>query len=422
MLASFDRRQALALAPALLAAACSRNGNPADMTPAQRLQTLVDAPALSRAPAAGIVLIQNGEIIASDAVGFAQGLSSEEAQSDIEPALFTIDQPFRAASISKLAVALLCARLSVAGVIDLDADIRNWGVSLPSSPVIDEATLTPRALLAHLSGLEDPDAYWNAHPGTLYELLIEQPPTSSSGTSGWFHYCNLNYGILATALEHRTGRRFDTLIQEHVIGPMGLDAGFNWAGASLSKRRTAATLYRETEEGWAIQIDGPNVKFGSNPMLLLEAGADQIPYTPGQNGTLFSPQGGLRASLADLAKLVDVVAREPVLIDPVWTANSDMSNGDTDAGYFTGYGSGVHLYDKASSFWPDVELAGHHGEAYGLYAGAWHAPALDLSFAYAVTGTPEDGPGEADHPALNGFTSPLVDAVRDAYMESAAST
>lgn len=405
-----------------MAAACSRSDHHIEMKPAQRLQDLLDAPPLSRAPAAGIVLLRNGEILASEAVGFSQGLSSIETQDDVDPALFTVNKPFRAASISKLAVAMLCARLAAADEIDLDSDIRDWGVKLPSSPALDAATLTPRTLLAHTSGLMDPDAYWQAHPGTLYNLLIEQPPASSSTSGHWFHYCNLNYGILATALEWQTRRRFDDLIQEFVLGPLGLDAGFNWAGMSLGKRRDAATLYRETEAGWQIQIDGPEIKSGSDPMLLMEAGADQIPYTPGQNGTLFSPQGGLRASLIDLATLVDAVAREPALTEPVWTANSDRSNGDTDDGNFTGYGSGVHLYDKANSFWPDVELAGHHGEAYGLYAGAWHAPELNLSFAYAVTGTPEAGPGEADHPALNAFTGPLVQAVQDAYIASAANT
>lgn len=405
-----------------MAAACSRSNIRPEITPAQRLQSLIDAPPLHRAPAAGIVLLRDGEILASEAVGFSQGLSSNEAEGDIDAALFAVNQPFRAASISKLAVALLCARLAAADEIEIDSDIRDWGVQLPSSPALDAAMLTPRALLAHISGLKDPAAYWKAHPGTLFNLLLEQQPTSSSRTDAWFHYCNLNYGILATALEQRTSRRFDDLIKEFVLDPMGLDAGFNWSGTSLNKRSTAATLYRETEEGWQIQIDGPEIKFGSNPMLLIEAGAVQIPYTPGQNGTLFSPQGGLRGNLIDLAKLVDVVAREPALIEPVWTANSDRSNGDTDGGYFTGYGSGVHLYDKATSFWPGVELAGHHGEAYGLYAGAWHAPALNLSFSFAVTGTPETGPGDSNHPALNAFTGPLVQAVQDAYIASAANT
>lgn len=406
--------------PAAMTVGCATSSGPLPLSPKARLEALIDAPSGQRAPAAGFVLLQGGDVIATEAVGSASGLSASELADGFGASPFTIETPFRAASISKMAVALVCNHLVGAGQLDLDIDIRSLGISLPSGPGIDGAVLTPRALLAHVSGLKDPDAYWQAHPGTLQQLLKANAPNASSETDNWFHYCNLNYGILATALEDVSGRRFDQLIDEHVAGPLGLDAGFNWSNVSQEKRQMAAALYREDETGWQIQIDGPASRNSSAPSILMQTGAEHIPYTPGQNGALFSPQGGLRANLLDLVKLVEAAAREPILTEPVWQANSDLSNGDTDGGYYTAFGSGVQLYNETNSFWPGVALAGHHGEAYGLYAGAWHAPSLQLSFAYAVTGTPQMGPRSADHPALNGFTAPLMHAVRDAYAASAA--
>jgi hypothetical protein len=66
----------------------------------------------------------------------------------------------------------------------------------------------------------------------------EHPP----GT--YFRYANLNFPVIASALERATGERFDRLIHRLVMKPLGLDACFNWTMCSDAKVARAVTLYR----------------------------------------------------------------------------------------------------------------------------------------------------------------------------------
>ena len=401
----FRRRDLLLTLPmgGLALAACRRGSTARDL-----LESLTNAPTGARAPAAGIVVMKDNLVIASDAVG--EAVVGERA--------FTTRSPFRAASISKLATALTAEKLHNDGVIDLDDGIRTWLPDFPTSGPAGEDGPSLRALLSHTGGLRDPAEYWVAHPGTIDAIYSRSIFRSDTA----FEYCNLGYGFVATALEAATQRRFDRLAADYVLKPMGLDSGFNWVGVSLEKRRTGASLYRETERGWEVQTDDRSTLRGTDPAVLIDYDGDLSTYQPGQNGTLFSPQGGLRASLVDLATLAARLKYAPGLASPVWSLNDNQSNGVHDDRYFTQFGTGVHVHPAEESLWPGQTLWGHHGEAYGLYAGAWYTPGLDLSFAYAVTGTPETPPARsARHPALNTFTETLMDAVIAAYAASPAS-
>ncbi|MHA7901353.1 MAG: serine hydrolase domain-containing protein [Henriciella sp.] len=398
------RRGLLASLPAgaLLAASCSASPSPETL-----LQGLIDGPELNRAPAAGIVLMKDNLVIAKAAVG--------EASVGSRP--FTVRSALRAASVSKMVVALTAAKLHQDGDINLDTGVRTWLPFYPATTAAGPDGPSLRALLSHTGGMKDPDVYWMAHPGTIESLLTYDAFKDNLD----FEYCNLAYGIVATALEAATQRRFDHISRDLVLKPMGLDAGFNWADVSPEKRREGATLYREYGNGWASQMDDRDILRDPEPFVLKEDGADLATYQPGTNGTLFSPQGGLRANLIDLATIAARLKYASDLVAPVWQLNADESNGVHDQRYFTQFGTGVQVHPAEESLWPGYELWGHPGEAYGLYSGAWYVPALEISFAYAVTGTPDTPPPRSTkHPALNTFSEVLMDAVIAAYEASPA--
>ena len=409
-----SRRTALGLIPAGMGlAACG--GASASTNPAQIVRDLTVARAGQRAAAAGFVVMRAGMILASQHFGYASGLSAGEKDAGIKQRPFSLHSPFRAASVSKLATAMIGAVLQNEGDLDFDADLREHLPSLPRHPRHPDTAITMRMLLSHTAGMKDPERYWVAHPGSIRELYTPDLYNRDSEPGRDFEYCNLGYGIAATAFEVATGQRFDELFF-NIFNPIPMDAGFNWSRVGELKRSQGATLYRETAEGWQVQTDGPDILLGRAPAILTEDGADADLYTPGQNGTLFSPQGGLRASLIDLAMIAQLFTNTPQLTDPVWTLNADASNGIHDQRYFTQFGTGVHIHPAEESPWPGQTMWGHHGEAYGLYAGAWYLPDLDISLSYAVTGTPETPPARSKaHPALNTFTEPLLRAARFAY-------
>jgi CubicO group peptidase (beta-lactamase class C family) len=403
--ASLTRRGLLASLPASAFLLTSCRPEP---TAEQLVQMLISAPDAYRAPAAGIVVMQNNLVIAQAAAG--------EADVGVRP--FTTRSALRAASISKLVVALTAEKLHRDGVLDLDQGVRSWLPYFPSDTAAGPDGPSLRALLSHTSGMKDPEAYWLAHPGNIETLLTRDAFRESKD----FEYCNLGYGIVATAIEIATQRRFDRVARDIVLKPMGLDAGFNWSGVSPEKRRDGATLYRNFGNGWASQIDDRNMLRDTAPSVLLNEGTELSTYQPGTNGTLFSPQGGLRANLIDLATIAARLKYAPELTRPVWSLNQAQTNGVHDQRYFTHFGTGVQIHPAEESPWPGIELWGHPGEAYGLFSGAWFAPELNISFAYAVTGTPDGTPERsARHPALNVFTEVLMDAVMTAYAASPAS-
>lgn len=302
----------------------------------------------------------------------------------------TIDDPARVASISKLVVAIGVMRLSEQGKIDLDRDVNEylgWRVRNPAFP---NAPISLRALLSHQSSLRDTVDYIVPLDGSLETVLANPKAWDVNHAPGtYFSYANINSPLIAAVLEGATGERFDRLMARLVLTPLGLDACFNWgAGCGDGRRAQAVTLLRPNGD---LARDAP--MNGPDPCAVYPANngscdVDKL-YVLGRNGSAFSPQGGLRISARDLAKIGQLLLRDgaPLLsresftqmIGPVWTL--DGKNGDDDNGYFTGYGLGVHwLTDKAGHRW-----FGHVGEAYSLRAGFWINPTERRGFYRYVT-------------------------------------
>lgn len=302
----------------------------------------------------------------------------------------TIDDPARVASISKLVVAIAVMRLVEQGKLGLDRDVSDylgWNVRNPAFP---DVPITLRALLSHQSGLRDAVDYIVPLDGRLQAVLLNPGAWDAGHAPGtYFSYANINSPLIASVMESATGERFDRLMARLVLVPLGLDACYNWgAGCSDLRRAQAVTLLRPNGN-----LARDAAMKGPDPCAVYPASDGSCDvnkmYKLGRNGSAFSPQGGLRISARDLAKIGQLLLRKgaPLLspnsfanmIGPVWTF--DGKNGDDDKGYFTAYGLGVHwLVDKEGGEW-----FGHVGEAYSLRAGFWINPDEQRGFYRYVT-------------------------------------
>ncbi|WP_445784536.1 serine hydrolase domain-containing protein [Sphingorhabdus sp.] len=313
-----------------------------------------------------------------------------EGDAGVAERAVTIDDPARVASISKLVVAIGVMRLSEQGKLDLDLDVNEylgWRVRNPAFP---DAPITLRALLSHQSGLRDSVDYIVPLDGSLEAVLADPKAWDAIHAPGtYFSYANINSPLIAAVVEGATDERFDRLMARLVLTPLGLDACYNWGdGCSDGRRAQAVTLLRPNGD---LARDAP--MNGPDPCAVYPASdgscdVDKL-YVLGRNGSAFSPQGGLRISASDLAKIGQLLLRDgaPLLspksfaqmIGPVWTF--DGKNGDDDKSYFTGYGLGVHwLTDTQGNRW-----FGHVGEAYSLRAGFWINPVERKGFYRYVT-------------------------------------
>jgi CubicO group peptidase (beta-lactamase class C family) len=264
--------------------------------------------------------------------------------------------------------------------------------------------------MSHQSSLIDGDDLYLIPLGTRLRDRLADPrvwDTAHAPGSGWFHYTNLNFPVVASVMERVTGERFDVLMSRLVLRPLKLDACFNWgAGCSANAFARAVVLYRASGEVARDDLHG------SPPAcpVLVEPGqpCDLAGYVPGENGALFSPQGGLRISMRSLARLGQVLARQGhPLISPRaygelttarWRFDGTNGLGEDGAanGFFCAYGLAIHRIGSRGEhcnddlFGDGVPRTGHSGDAYGLRAGLWWDPVSGKGLAFFTSAVAPD--------------------------------
>jgi CubicO group peptidase (beta-lactamase class C family) len=112
----------------------------------------------------------------------------------------------------------------------------------------------------------------------------------------FFTYTNAGFGLLGTLVEKLSGRRFDEYMKSEVLDPLGIVGSYNVA--DVENIDDVAVLYRNLDDGWTPQAD--------NFQGVKPEPANLDGYVPGTNGLLFGPQGSLRVSVLDLAKIMRV--------------------------------------------------------------------------------------------------------------------
>lgn len=316
----------------------------------------------------------------------------------------TVDDPVRVASITKLVVALGVMRMVEAGQLDLDRDVSKilgWRVRNPAFP---KMPVTLRQLLSHQSGLIDPEEYRVPLGDRLADRIAQPALWDAEHRPGsWFRYANIGFPVIASVMEKASGERFDHLMQRLVLDPLKLDACFNWSTCSDGKIARAVVLYRT--DG-SVALDDLKGRRPDCPVIA-KAGCDLAGYRLGENGALFSPQGGLRASMRDLATIGQMLLRNDgrflkrksiAEIERVaW--RYDGSNGDTSNGFYCQYGLAVTMLPTAHDICADNLFGdfrtrvGHAGDAYGLRSGLWIDRAKSTGVAFFATAVPVDSRG-----------------------------
>jgi len=334
---------------------------------------------------------------------------------------------FRVASISKTVTALAVMQLVERGLLDLDGDVSDvlgWPLRNPRWP---DTPITTRMLLTHTSSLRDGETYTFPPTTTLAEVFQPHSPFYEDGAhfAGWavhadrapgrfFSYCNLGFGVMGTLIERLSGERFDRYVDRFVLAPLGVDASFNVRHLSDSGLQNLAALYRRQRDGewdasapWCAQVDDLR---GVRPPA--PDGLDAYPL--GSNGTIFSPQGGLRIAPRDLIEVIKVFTHggqgmhqrvvQPQTVAQMlteqWRFDPALGNGDPYAGLMRAFGLGLHhltnapadAFGAADRLHPTAgpQLWGHLGDAYGLLSAMLFDPAQDAGFVYIIGGVGRD--------------------------------
>lgn len=331
----------------------------------------------------------------------------------------TADDPVRIASISKLVTTLGVMRLVEAGKLDLDADasvLLGWRLRNPSFP---QTPITLRLLLSHRSSLADGAGYWQAPLGGKLRDIVEDPRAwdTAHAPGTWFRYTNLNFPLVAQIMERATGERFDKLMQHLVLQPLGIDGCFNWALCNDTTAARAVVLY--DADGKPVKDDNHGRRPDCPVMPSSDGSCDLTQWRAGENGALFSPQGGLRISANGLARIGRLLlgdgsidgkrllqpASVRAMVAPQWRYRSgtgltyEEDTGDVDQGFFCRYGLAVQTLAtpekgcRDDPFGDGVPRVGHSGSAYGLQAGLWVDRQGGTGVVWFATGMPDEREG-----------------------------
>ena len=313
------------------------------------------------------------------------------------------DDPVRIASISKLIVGLGVMRLVEAGTLDLDRDVSGWLGYTLRNPAFPDRPITLRLLLSHRSSLTDQVDYAIPLGRTVRDTLADPKAWDAEHAPGtFFRYGNINFPVIASVMERATGERFDRSMARLVFTPLGIDACFNWTTCSDASVARAVTL--RDGKGTVLR-DALRGRRPACPVLALGPECELSQYRPGDNGALFSPQGGARISARGLARIGQLLLRGgdgliapaaiAAMLGPEWVF--DGGNGDTEGGFWCAYGLAIQTLAASPACRNDpvgdgIKRVGHSGEAYGLRSGLWIDRRRGRGVAFFVTAVPDDAP------------------------------
>ena len=195
----------------------------------------------------------------------------------------------------------------------------------------------------------------------------------------YYTYCNANFGLAGTLIEKISGQNFYEFLSENLFIPLGITGSYIAEG--VTDLNNLAVIYRNEEGKWAPQTDD----FKGT----LSSPRDFSGYKTGTNAAVFSPQGGLRISALELARVMmlhldkgtfngkRIISKKSIRLmhTPQWTYNGN--NGDTDGGKDKCYGLSVHILTNTPSgdvIYRDSKMMGHGGDAYGLISKFYFDP------------------------------------------------
>ncbi len=342
------------------------------------------------------------------------------------------DTKYRIASISKFVMTTAMMQLYDRKLLDLDEDVSTYlGFSL-RNPAHPDKPITVRMLLLHTGSLNEGSGYdgflmatYNnvSNPPSFSDLLVPEGKYYSEdmwrkeAPGEYYTYCNANFGLAGTIIERITGRRFEEYLQQTLFIPMGITGSYIPEG--VTDINNLAVIYRGEEGKWVAQTD--------NYKGVMASPRDFSGYVTGTNAAVFSPQGGLRISAAELARVMilhlnkgkyngkRIISAKSIRLmhKPQWIY--DGTNGDSDGGRPGNRGLSVDILPGLLPGDPlpkGSHMIGHTGSAYGLNSAFFFDPKGKYGFVFMMNGS-FDGPARDSSAIFFKFEEALLKALEE---------
>lgn len=291
-----------------------------------------------RLPGLAVSLMAHGESVLHKAYGMAD--MAGQVPMDPDHSLLRI------ASISKCITALALGRMMEAGLIDLDADFREYVPEYPQR----EYGFSLRQLAGHTAGIR---GYRGKEYALDRNLSIEQSieifkndPLVYPPGEGYL-YNSFDFVLLSLAMERASGTPFAAYVRKNVLDPLGLRATFSPKEAG--------------ELGGTPELQGPKTaKFyaRSNHGFRLARPVDNTYKLAG---------GGYLSTAADMARLGQAVLEGLLLEESTYET---LLTSQIVQGMPTYFGLGFQVSRDGKG----REFVGHMGNSVGAYTRLYMYP------------------------------------------------
>ncbi|SDT20603.1 serine hydrolase [Microterricola viridarii] len=272
----------------------------------------------------------------------------------------TDDTLFQIGSITKVYTGTLIMQLVEEGLLDLDAPVR---AVLPGFTVADahaSATVTPRQLLTHTSGI-DGDIFTDTGRGhDCVELFVDSlgEVTSHFAPGVNWSYCNTGFVVLGRIIEVLRGAYWHEVVTERILQPLGLGATTMLQEDTMLFRH-ALGHGGDARSGSATPVTQTSIVPSARPAGLISAQVDDV-----------------------LAFLADSMSAEPRLLS---TAGHRLMLEDQQVSDSEGVAEIMGLswlqYD-----WNGVRVHGHDGGTIGQQAFARAIASKGVAFVLLTNG------------------------------------
>nr|WP_276898120.1 serine hydrolase domain-containing protein [Pedobacter kyonggii] len=336
---------------------------------------------------AAVAVVKEGKLIYTHSFGLK----------DLENKKPLTDQDiFRIASISKSFSATSIMQLVEAGKISLDDDFGDLVGFKIRNPKFPDQKISLKMALSHTSSLNDSQGYLN-----LDVINPDKNPNWAKCYNDYapgskFDYCNLNFNLIGTIIEKKSGERFDNYVKNHVLKPLGLYAGY--CIDSLDSTRFV-NLY---------EYHADTKTYTPSPTAYAPRRTEIANYIMGYSTPVFSPTGGMKISATDLAKYMIMHMNYGTSNGVKIISKKSAKKMQTALTDDEGYGLAIRTADQLI---PGVKLKGHTGSAYGLFSTMFFNPKEKFGFVIITNGinaTYTDGFPDFSRAAINSLYQAFI--------------
>jgi len=326
---------------------------------------------------------------------------------------------YRIASISKSILATALMQLYDQEKFQLDDDISDYLGFKVRNPHYPDKKITFKHLQTHTSSLQDVyvdfvRASYCDDPPALTEILLPGGKFYTDGVWGnyepgdqdHFLYSNLGSVVVGTLIEKISGERFDAYCKRRIFIPLRMnETSHNIEEINIPKIAVLYNYDPKTSE-YNVSLDS--------------AGKDRPPkidltrYTPGKNGGIFSPQGGVRTNASDLTKFLLAHMNGGILNgvrilkeETVKLMHSELWHGTPK--YSRYRKKGLH-FQISDDLLPGKTLIGHSGDAYGMISGLYFDKDYERGILFMTNGSNVD-PNQQTYTIETKLTEALYNAV-----------